>query len=402
MSEKPNKASKVYEFGPFLLNVRERLLTRGDIPIALPPKAFDLLLVLLDNNGSLTKKEDLFELVWPGATVEEGNIAYNIRLVRKALGDSATYPVYIATVSKQGYRFIAPVTLKSEVVAETISPKSDSDTAETKYREEVQRAAAETVDITEDRNADVHWGKEHDYSPLKKHFPHILSACVLYALYYSVAFILETAYQYETYGSRALTFAPFVFFWILITSVVGLDTGLKRTSAGSGLGLLLSVSVFVAAAVLLYFASGLFLPNSAITQASFQTYPAHGAFFKNIYCVLPIAVLFMVVPSHYIVAVERGVIDRDWRTQWAFRDTLRMMPTRAGTVYLKTSWLVGILIGTFLLAFVGSAHLFENLKPNLNMGLFIQLNQWRLVLYFLLGLECVLWYQHAQTRRIGD
>jgi hypothetical protein len=185
-----------------------------------------------------------------------------------------------------------------------------------------------------------------------------------------------------------------------MTSVVGLDLGLKRTSVGSGVGLLLSVTVFVAAAVFLYFVSGLFLPNSAITQASFQTYPAHGAFFKNIYCVLPIAVLFMVVPSHYIVAVESGVLD--WRAPWRFRDRLRMMATRAGAVYLQTSWLVGILIGAFLVAVVGSAHLFENLKPSPNMGLFIQLNQWRLVLYFLLGLECVLWYQHAQNRRLSE
>lgn len=135
MSEKPRKASKVYEFGPFDLNVRERLLTRGDIPVPLPPKAFDLLLVLLDNKGSLMKKEDLFELVWSGATVEEGNIAYNIRSVRKALGDSATDPVYIATVSKQGYRFIAPVTVKSEIEAEMISPRSESEIAETRHRE---------------------------------------------------------------------------------------------------------------------------------------------------------------------------------------------------------------------------------------------------------------------------
>lgn len=380
MSEKPNEASKVYEFGPFVLNARERLLTNSGVPVSLPSKAFELLLVLLDNQGFLMKKEDLLELVWPDTTVEEGNIAYNIRLVRKALGDSATDSVFIATVPKQGYRFIEPVTVRSEVVVETVSP-------------------VESVSVTENTNTEVKWEGGYDYAPFKKHLRHLLGACVLYALYYSVAFVLETAYQYETYGSRALKLVPFVFSWILITSVVGLDIGLKRTSVGSGVGLLLSVSVFVGAAVLLYFVSGLFLPNSAITQASFQTYSAHAAFFKNIYCVLPIAVLFMVVPSHYIVAVESGILD--WRAQWTFGDSLRMMASRAGAVYLKTSWLVGILIGTFLLAFVGSAHLFENLEPNPNMGLFIQLNQWRLVLYFLLGLECVLWYQHAQNRRIA-
>lgn len=387
MSEKLIESSRIYEFGPFVVNVRERLLTRQNAPVALPPKAFDLLLVLLDNKGSLMKKEDLFDLVWQGATVEEGNIAYSIRLVRKALGDSATHPIYIATISKQGYRFIAPVTIRSERVGvESPSFASQSDEQVT-----VENTVMELV-----RRVD------HKYFPFKKHFRHLLGACVLYALYYSVAFVLETSYQYETYGGRALHFAPFIFFWILITSLVGIGAGFKRTSAGSEMGLLLSVSVFVAAAVLLYFASGFFLPNRAITQASFQTYPAHGAFLKNIYCVLPIAVLFMVVPSHYIVGIESGIIDRDWRPQLTPRGRVRMTTTQAPAVYLKTSWLIGILIITLVLAFVGTAHLFENLKPNPNMGLFIQLNQWRLVLYFLLGLECVLWYQHAQNRRVSD
>src|ERR1044072_2859832 len=109
MSEKAKRKSSVYEFGPFVLNVREHLLTKDNVPVSLPPKAFDLLLVLVESSGSLLRKEDLFELVWPEASVEEGNIPYNIALVRKALGDSAADPLYIATVSKQGYRFIAAV-----------------------------------------------------------------------------------------------------------------------------------------------------------------------------------------------------------------------------------------------------------------------------------------------------
>jgi len=176
-----------------------------------------------------------------------------------------------------------------------------------------------------------------------------------------------------------------------------LESGLKRTAKGAGIGLLLSVSVFVIAALVLYFTAGLFLPNSAITEASFQTYPAHGAFLKDIYCVLPLAVLFLVLPSHYIVATDSGVVDRDWRRQLGLCDSVRLAASQPGAIYLKTSWLVAIFVGTFLLAFAGSAHLFENLQPNPNLGLFIQLNQWRLLLYFLLGFECMLWYQHAQT-----
>lgn len=198
MSEKPNEASRVYKFGAFVLNARERLLIRDEIPVQLAPKAFDLLLVLLDNNGSLMTKEVLFELVWPEATVEEGNIPYNISLVRKALGDSATDPLYIATVSKQGYRFIAPV---------TISPTSQSD-----EKVVTDRADIEMVNGVDELNAKVHSEGERDYSPFRKHLGHLLGACVLYALYYSVAFILETAYQYETYGSRALRLVPFIIF----------------------------------------------------------------------------------------------------------------------------------------------------------------------------------------------
>ncbi|HET6975297.1 MAG TPA: transcriptional regulator [Pyrinomonadaceae bacterium] len=367
----------VYEFGAFVLNARERLLTKDTLPVSLPPKAFDLLLVLVQNNGSLMKKEDLFDLLWPVEAVEEGNIPYNIALVRKALGDRATKPLYIATIPKQGYRFIA--TVKSQVA--TADP--------------ALIAESETVD--KERTAVLRRTRP-DYSPFKKHLRHLLGACILYALYYSVAFVLETAYQYETYGSRAVRFASIMFFWILGTSIAGFAVGLKRTSAGSGIGLVLTVSVFVAAALLLYVAAAFVLPNIAITQASFQTYPAHGAFLKNIYCMLPLAVLFMVVPSHYIAAAESRELHRDWRNQLTLSDSAREIEPRAVAVYLKTSWLVWILIGAFLVACVGSAHLFENLKPNPNLGLFIQLNQWRLLLYFLLGFECVLWYQQAQRR----
>lgn len=396
MSEKAREKSSVYEFGPFVLNVREHLLTKGKVPVSLPPKAFDLLLVLVESSGSLLRKEDLFELVWPGESVEEGNIPYNIALVRKALGDSAAGPVYIATVSKQGYRFIAAV--KCKPAPERSPIKSESGSVDNRADEEslVQHADVDTVTAVPGANGKVHSQSQLDYSPLKRHLPHLLGACILYALYYPVAFILEIAYQYESYGSRALKFTPLIFFWILITSLVGLETGLKWTVKGSSFGLLLSVSVFVIAALLLYFAAGLFLPNTAITEASFQTYPAQGAFLKNIYCVLPLVALFLVLPSHYIVAAESGVIVRDWPGQLGLRDRIRFTAMQPGAIYLKTSWLVAIFVGTFLLAFVGSAHLFENLKPNPNMGLFIQLNQWRLLLYFLLGFECVLWYQHVQ------
>src|SRR5688572_29406405 len=70
---------------------------------------FDLLLVLVQNPGRVLGKETLLKEVWPDSFVEEGNITFNIRQLRKALEDDAQSPIFIETVPRRGYRFIAPV-----------------------------------------------------------------------------------------------------------------------------------------------------------------------------------------------------------------------------------------------------------------------------------------------------
>ena len=98
---------QLYEFGPFRLNPEERLLLRDGAPIALTPKAFDTLLLLVENSGHLLKKEDLLQRVWPDAFVEEANLAQNVSAIRKALNGKAGGEQYIETVPKVGYRFTA-------------------------------------------------------------------------------------------------------------------------------------------------------------------------------------------------------------------------------------------------------------------------------------------------------
>jgi hypothetical protein len=210
--------------------------------------------------------------------------------------------------------------------------------------------------------------------------------------------MLEIAYRYETYGKRALRITPLIFLWIMGTSLLGLSGGLKRTSRGSKSGILFSLSIFIGAGLMLYVILGLFLPNSPITQASVQAYPAQGAFLKDVYYVLPLVVLFVVLPFHFIVAIEREFLNGKWRRGVELLRNSRMPGSSGGVVYLKTWWLAVILIGAFCAALVATAHLIENLQSSPNSGLFIQLAQWRFLLYFLLGLECVLWYQQAQAR----
>src|SRR6185503_5743968 len=105
----PDETNACYEFGRFRVKAEERVLRRGDELVALTPKAFDILLTLLENAGRIVNKEDLMKKVWPKTFVEEGNLTQNISLLRKALGESATGPQFIETVPRRGYRFVAPV-----------------------------------------------------------------------------------------------------------------------------------------------------------------------------------------------------------------------------------------------------------------------------------------------------
>ena len=97
------------QFGPFLIDVGERMLQRDGEPVPLTPKAFDVLVALLERPGQLISKEELLQKVWPETFVEESNLAYNVFALRKALGDTAENSRYIETVPKKGYRFRATV-----------------------------------------------------------------------------------------------------------------------------------------------------------------------------------------------------------------------------------------------------------------------------------------------------
>lgn len=100
---------RIYEFGSFRLNVAERQLTEAGQPVALKPKVFDLLVVLIQNAGRLLEKDQLYQALWPDSIVEDVNLNVNVSALRKALGDEPHKPAFIETVPKKGYRFIASV-----------------------------------------------------------------------------------------------------------------------------------------------------------------------------------------------------------------------------------------------------------------------------------------------------
>jgi len=100
---------EIYEFGDFVLDSLERRLARRGERVHLEPKTHDLLVTLVRRAGQLITKRELLDLVWADAFVEEGILAVHISTLRKALGDREGDHPHIETVSRSGYRFIAPV-----------------------------------------------------------------------------------------------------------------------------------------------------------------------------------------------------------------------------------------------------------------------------------------------------
>lgn len=113
-----HSANGVYHFGSFSLDHEEKQLWRSGEPIRLAPKAFDLLLVLIQNQGCLVTKERLLTEVWPNVFVEEANLSVNIASLRKVL-DEGDGRQYIETVPKRGYRFAGCVSAQEDTTSES-------------------------------------------------------------------------------------------------------------------------------------------------------------------------------------------------------------------------------------------------------------------------------------------
>ena len=118
MSGSSSEENLSYYFGSFRLDAGERQLIYDGRPVALTPKAFDLLLILVENSGRLISKERLMQLVWPDTFVEEMNLSRHVSTVRKILEECDPRSPFIETVPKRGYRFLVPVRQQGEVGAD--------------------------------------------------------------------------------------------------------------------------------------------------------------------------------------------------------------------------------------------------------------------------------------------
>ena len=123
-----------YDFYDFRLDVAKQQLLKNGEPVQLTHKAFQILLLLVQNSGQTTKKEDIFAELWSDSFVEDGNLTQYIYVLRKVLGHTPNGQSYIETVPKQGYRFtLQPDQISVVKMISAEQPESEPDEINASY-----------------------------------------------------------------------------------------------------------------------------------------------------------------------------------------------------------------------------------------------------------------------------
>jgi predicted ATPase/DNA-binding winged helix-turn-helix (wHTH) protein len=127
MIDRPNSQLRdIFSFGPFSLFAAEQLLKKGDEPIRLGGRAFDILIALVERAGEVVTHKELISTAWPNVAVTEDNLRFQIASLRKALGDGRDGARYVSNVAGRGYRFVASVARRSASQPDVISRTTTS------------------------------------------------------------------------------------------------------------------------------------------------------------------------------------------------------------------------------------------------------------------------------------
>ncbi len=114
-----NEFSSLYEFGDFRFDTQSHTLWRGQELISLPPKALDVLCLLIESKGELVTKQEILSKVWADTFVEEGVLTQSIYRLRQALGTDSNGKQLIENFARRGYRLAIPVVCETQIDAES-------------------------------------------------------------------------------------------------------------------------------------------------------------------------------------------------------------------------------------------------------------------------------------------
>jgi len=187
-----------YEFGPFRLNITERLLERNSELVPLTPKVFDTLAVLVENNGHIVEKSELMQQLWPDSFVEESSLTQNISLLRRALAEGGDESQYIETIPKRGYRFIAHVTEVEETADALINMSGQA-----------LVAPSNSAGVAPDSMIVSAKSEPIQRRFLKSGYLPAVSACLALAAVLTAVFLVRAKRQTENFRPKSVAVLPF-------------------------------------------------------------------------------------------------------------------------------------------------------------------------------------------------
>jgi DNA-binding winged helix-turn-helix (wHTH) protein len=388
-----------YEFGEFVLDVHERQLLKKGVPVALEPRHFNVLVALVRRPNELAGKDELLDEVWEGVEVEPNNLTKAITALRKALGDDPVRAKFIATVTKSGYRFIAPVQIVSDWDLEPddeIPPQPpDSDEPQVEAQAAAEAPIESATEVVPEGPLEVPPAATAASIPIGKHWPHLLVRCLLYASLYGIALAVEVAYDFDRLGPPAMALLPWLVVGMFGASLAALWIDWRVTTRGGTWGLSVSIGIFAATTAAAYIAATRVLPAEPVTQASFQTLPGYVAYLKTIAYFLALALVYVVLPFHLVAALHRAIaagniwlVERVLASRW-----ISAIPGSA--VYVRAWWLGLGLTAIAIVSFARSMVMYTELRHGAYYGLFVQLHLWRVLAFYALGFESLIWYSRA-------
>jgi len=111
VGQEARSSSGVVRFGVFEADLRSGELRKNGLKVRLPGQPFEVLAAMLERPGEVVTREELQKRLWPDGTFVDfdHSLSNAINKIREALGDSAESPRFVETLSRRGYRFIAPV-----------------------------------------------------------------------------------------------------------------------------------------------------------------------------------------------------------------------------------------------------------------------------------------------------
>src|SRR5262249_50015380 len=325
-----------YRFGPFELDAGKGVLLRDGSEVRLTAKALELLLALVRHYPEALSKSDLILRVWNDPNASENTFYVTMSAVRKALKEH--HELIVRTSA--GYRFAGEVR------------EANAGAHENGIR---LKGGAETAGA-------CGWARSRFFGSRVDALC-VFLACGIYAAHYVVALFLEVAYRWDAYSKKALVISPVLFCWIFATSVLALGVVAKTAVRQRAFGWLPSVSILLFAAFVVFVLGFWVLPSTAVTEATFQTYPATSAYLKDTIYILPVAVRYLAVPFHFVNAMRQELNVGNWEVVWDTLLSRRVVVAPSGTIYIRM-WVLGaLLVGMAVYSLLGRAHLFDNLLP---------------------------------------